>query len=623
MLLRGAVLSTLLLVTGMAPALGAHPSAPAVPAPSSGGPPDARGLPTASQLRPYTPLEIVLRLPHGRPFVSALEDAQRVDLDEWGYSGPIHDLDGDGLGEVVITHHTSSVGLDRPGGTVATIAVHDGASGGLLWAKKWPDTAGVFAMGARVGPDAANGVIVFQWVQNSDGTEIELSFDALNARGRSLWSKSYLTRITYGGNVLYTVDGLLTADVFDGAAGKQTDLLLGMGRHVAVSYNYSVTDIATTILDGNGANERAHPGSYQSFNFFPIPWATGDLSNDGLDDYVLTRAGPAVVRDAEGAPVITTTGVLTARRGDSGATLWEQALDLGWFAWVSGRRDVTLGPEPDLLVAVYDFDEVSGLLPFVLFPEDREEITLVEGSSGRLMWTRPGFWHMVAGNVDRDGGPDVLTFEAVWGDRSITTKIRAYSTSGDLLYRRTYETDHAAARFGWSMWGVGPAGDVHPDRIRDVAIYHAGGAGPATAAYDTFIVDGRDGKLHMRGGRELMALGASLDRDGSDLIATCSVPPGALQMEGIAGTDGRSLWTSLLEFDVPVPERTLNVWPLAARLTRGVGEDVILNVITRQGSHVVVLDGHGGRLLWTKQMTGLVNPARPGDPEAAGYCSDD
>ncbi|HVF53984.1 MAG TPA: hypothetical protein VNC78_10350 [Actinomycetota bacterium] len=576
------------------------------------GDPSSRLLPTS----PRHPFDILRTVSEVEELTDRVRRAQELELEEYSFAEAVHDLTGDGLDDVLLHRYsfTFDASVSPPVERTRTrISLLEGRTGRRIWTKRWASegAGGSFAFEAITGDPARNGLFVMSVTETSGAAtpmvyRFVYEIEALSPRGRSLWSADFESTWLFEIGVV-TITGLLTLDVFDGIGGRQTDLLLGTGEYVEIGLT-SVTDISAAVVDGLDGRSVAHPGRVHSVNFFPVPWPVGDLNEDRKQDYVFTMSGPYVGTDEENQPVVTTSGVLSARRGDDGSIIWDEPLDLGLFAYVQDGGDITGSDIADLLVSTVHISATDLLGLVALSVKVRQRIHLVEGSLGTRMWERPGEAALVPGDIDGDESRDVVTFAWISGRDHVGTKLRAYDSYGELLYVRRHELEHAAtAAATWQGVGWWHAGDVHRDGSKDPFLWHEIGTGPRDLANETLVVDARDGRVDFRGGNQIQPLAAPLDHKGADLFEGCWTPPGSVGIAGLTGDEGRGLWSRSLAFELPLPPRGVGIYADAGRLARGAETDVVLNVWSPRAGYVVALDGRTGEEMWSLQVHGVPN----------------
>lgn len=598
---------------------------PAAAAPSPTFPPEpgagvgigANGRRTLS-LRPRDAIDAISRMPGLSLAAENMRRAQALALEEYSYAQAVHDLNGDGLDEVVI--FLTRYFFDPVAGDTTEIRMQvvNGLDGSRIWSRKWEVEGGGGAgvVEAQTGPKGENGL----WIISArlddtlpvylQGFTILYDFQAVDAKGRDLWShearSQYLFTLT-----TFSIFGMLTADIFDGIGGPQSDFLAATGEYVETGFA-SVSEYQVSVVDGGQGDVTDHGLPIVSLDFPPSVRGVRDIDEDHKDDYVVMLAGPYIGTDEEDTPFVVTDGVVSSRSGDAGEILWDTPLDVGRYAWFESNEDITAGKTADLVIATFDYDIVA-LDPLGLLGQIQNVVTgihLIEGRYGERMWDRPGDAAYVPGDIDGDGRNDVITLALILSTDTLGTLVRAFGSDGRRLYRKAHRysfdlTDLFSFAYIWWM----RAGDVHPDDRDDLFVRHEVETGPGLNHGEGLIIDAVDGERQVRTTIDVIPLAAPLQGRGSDLWQSCWRAPGSVTLNMLAGDDASLLWGRSLQFDIPATRRGHFVWTHAAR-TSPQGNDVVLDVQGIRFGWVGVLDGRTGEARWIRQMYGVDNKMR-------------
>ncbi len=221
--------------------------------------------------------------------------------------------------------------------------------------------------------------------------------------------------------------------------------------------------------------------------------AGGDLDGDGIPDLLV--GDPRYFGPGGGS-----VRVLAGSDGSVILSISSPGGEPSFGSTASSVGDLDLDGIPDLAAGL-DRDGAGNPCARVFSGGDGSLLWTLDGPSGSFLF---GYWTRPAGDVDRDGTPDVLA-----SDIGVAGQVRAFSgATGALLH--AWGTGSPSDGFGWDMMGIG---DLDRDGYGDVAI----------AAPQTNSVDGA-GYVRLLSGRHGSAIfdvaGSSRkDNLGSFLVA--------------------------------------------------------------------------------------------------------
>ena len=530
------------------------------------------------------------------------------DLERWEWFGRTftRDWSDDGAADDFSIHEVFTV----QGTTVrteATVRAAAGASGEILWTKRWKradDTVFLFSE-ATVGRGVP-GIIVTEvngW--NFSTTGIGYRFTAFTNRGKKVWTRAFQSTIAGDWPIYYAAtDYIVTAELLDALPGKADDMLIASGAVIVPpAWGLASGSITARVIDGRDGSIVEHPLPEIGAGFVPFAGAMDDFDRDGLDDYVYVNQRPNVVPGEDGgtAPVAASTGLVAARRGTDGFPLWTGGgIDLSEHnAQLTNLGDMVGTKEGEVFVETQ--------VQFLGSQMDTYTY-MFEGEMGRLVWKRPGLWPYSPGDVDDDGTRDVLTKHYYSDDGFVEEKVRAYSGKGRRLWRRDYRLENPLETCcSWLIhWGGGwGAGDYNGDGASDGAVWLYANGAPLTDVDDdvkSLIVDAASGDVLAEGGEEFQALGPPAVDGGYSDYARVYWDTGGARIEVYDGTSNTLLTSSDLEFDVPLPPKKSFVYVESGRLNRDRCADVAVSVYAPTGLFEVMLDGSDGSILWWRSI---------------------
>ncbi|MDQ3916402.1 MAG: hypothetical protein M3323_13915 [Actinomycetota bacterium] len=551
------------------------------------------------------------RSPHAERFLDALAQAEEIGSAHFVYADPVHDVTGDGRSDVlsvdIYVVFTSEPGVVFPSieyEVRVVLRLLEGATGDLLWTKRARFKNGYMGIvEARVGNGARNGFALLVF----DGAvgpvqQRRFTIRTITGAGRPVWARTW-EAVTVDQFPFYGYANVpVTLGAFDAYDGPATDYLVGLGN-IAVAGVAWVADIRAVSVHGADGAETEHLVHEVGVGtVLPAPWATRDLSGDGLDDYVFVNPMPQV---AQGEESPEPGGVVRGRIGADGTLVWERGgydFSGALVVWAFPISDVVGNPRHDVTLSAWMHD--SGR-------KSDWDLYLVDGASGGPRWRRFGAWPYVPGDVNGDGDDEVIARDVVFGRRlkTATTNLWAYDVTGKTIWKRSYtvRTDGpltcAAGCSSGAGVGFGSAGDLQPDGVRDSYVSTHISHDPGTETTVRYLVDGKTGRRSLVSGEELFPLAAAVDLRGAD-VAQAQWRDGSVAVAAATAT-GRTLWEAAVSFGVALEPGKIQLDVVAATLDRDRCPDLVVSINARRGKYVAALDGGDGSLLWMKTLDGL------------------
>lgn len=470
-----------------------------------------------------------------RVVVTALNGATGREL--WSREGagwieliPSGDLDG-ARGSDLLSVEMSV--QDAPGAYRATLVLSGvrGTDGTSMWSRRFEGTSTGFAVGPT-GGDIHTGASVPVAVivdANGDGAR-----DVLVERRDGAW-------LSDGGTQTYRGIDAVVYEIVSGRTGAPLTLITP-GKPTAQVQAMPAGDLSGDDLedvvvvsftygeDGRSAGPAtvtAYPGRGG-----PPLWETEIAASDypHARGYRLRRGARSdvVVVSSE---VDRATGELRGTRlqalaGEDGAVLWTSRFAAS--ADVTAAGDATKDGGTELLVTTARYDGRS--------ESPREAVALVDGASGRRLWSRSAVAPRVVGDATRDGVVDILETRRT-GSGAKARRFAEFSSGAD--GRRVW-TRELAAREAMS----GLYADLTGDRRADLVVCTARGDRIAYGAADG--ATGRDlwrRRVTAPGGAIFLDT-AAIRRGGADILESANAHGERREIVTAArsGRDGGALW---------------------------------------------------------------------------------
>lgn len=557
----------------------------------------AAAVPAAAREQPRQTHRVFYErtLPAARALAAGAE--QVGDSHNYYFVQPIHDLDGDGIGDVIvqvydITSAPVDVRFTSSTGSLTAYAL-SGRTGRELWSRTedYADgSAGVMPL--RVGEDATNGVVVFKVEGGTAAYTIELN--ALDGSGEQLWSQTVTSSYNfYTGAGLFTpagaaTDAPTTFHRFNGVEGSAQDLLLAVSDYVVSRGGQQVGTTEAKAIDGVDGSVVDYGISATSTEMVPYADAIADVTGDGLDDVVMLTKESG--RD-----------LVVAYDSSDSSELWQLETRFSDYVWTRRMPDLAGDSKRDFVVAFQR--------------GNRHVFHVVDAGRGRVAWSGRAWAPYPIGRADRDRRQDVGGFGFVSERRRQGTRFLVFSSGGRRLYSRVHESDVSSCRRNCILFSfLLQAGDLNGDAVKDryVTQWLVGGQ---SRSRNDYVVSGRTGRKLYR--RKLIPLLGNVDGRGAGDLATLSRKNGGLLLRTLTGKGARLVWRSRVRWPgFTRPAFPLQPYGAALQLDRDGCDDVLLMARTGRGAVLTALDGRTGKPKWSSGMgddrTPKVVRRRPG-----------
>jgi hypothetical protein len=500
------------------------------------------------------------------------------------------------LAELIPAGHLHGSGADvldyRLGATragfSAGITARSARTGAALWSRTLTGTKESipfpFPDVDRVGAARRPGVLlVNESIPVQNGTHpATLTVKAVSGAGKTLWTKSLTGSVTLNGSGETETDvPVVVGDIHD-RVGSGHDLLIDLvNATTSFSTDTDSGEVEPDVLSAVDGSISPVGTPVTSTAGEPTAVPVPDLSHDGLDDIAVT------------VPRTPTTGQVVAERGDTGATLWTTKR-VPLIGEVQPIGFVSHAHTQDLTVETFGR---AGL---------RE--TLLDGTSGKVLWTHPGECAFDIGRagVHRRPAVGVVTSSGEQtGSRSAVTRVTvaAVAAHGSLVFRRSVVAKATSNKDVHSASGteiITPFDDVQPDGSTDLLVKVAATAGKVTAA-KTVIVSGRDG-AEITSPNGTPADGSLQRGSGTDLVKEikASSPKHSITVAGYDAAAGRKLYAEAVAGTRRLhPEVVYGV-----RVTGHHCSDLVVNAEGRTGSFVGLFDAKAQPLWIVRASSG-------------------
>jgi hypothetical protein len=533
------------------------------------------------------------------------------------------------LGELIPAGHltgtSSTEVLDyrlgrKKGVFSAGVTARSARTGAAIWSRTIAGVKGDFPFPFpevdHVGAPSKPGVLL---INQSDplfanGTNpVTLTVKALSGAGVTLWTRTLTGSITLNksGETLTNVPTLV-GDIHD-RAGAGHDLLVNVINATLSFTSLTLTEsgsVQPEVLSAADGTVSSRGALASSTSGVPDAAPSPDLNRDGLDDITVSVPG------SHGA------GHVVAEQGNTGAVIWtsrnvpvREGADVEPIGFVSHAQtqDFIVRNEPKTFSRAGSDDS------------EFTSISLVDGTTGRLLWTHRAVCAFDIGHAGRHLRRAVgLVTDAGNKESSksstsrVTMVVRA--VHGGVIVRRTVTataTAKRAAHSGSAIVEVEAFGDIQPDRAADLLVKVSATLGSTTAS-KTVMLSGRNGaEVDLVDG---MPTDGSLQRGaGTDLVkATKGSTLGRRAM--IAGYDaatGKQFYRRSIA-------RTHGLHGLLAYGIRVTGHhcsDLVVNAVGATGSFTGLFDAKGDPLWTLRAGTGRITGGRVTDTKApAAYC---
>ena len=554
-------------------------------------------------------------------FFPFLEDDARVRTGRAMWGDAVPDMTRDNSADVIETdlrYRYEIGGRQDPLRTVdaqtnTRITLRSGRSGKKIWKKKFDRDAYPFSM--RVGRDGRHGIVVMSGLWNFYATteESTLRFDAFDRKGKHLWTQEFRSISYYDMLGYVTEDALMVAAPFNGIRGRADDLLIGLATMVSPLWDAQTTTVRTLTIDGRDGSQTAHPVVDIGIDWWPVPLPTGDLDNDGLDDFATTNKLGFDPGSSESQEPPSVGGTVYTRKGTNGVPIWTTSgLKMDIYAWTTRLPDVVGTNRPEVGVSTYVPRRSSVPIPIDLpllgFTRYIPRVYLLEGSAGAKQWHRRSDWVYSPGNIDGRGKPDLMlgTYRVKYRKNKSILDQTAVDGYGKDIWKRSltwnYDTMPCPrdACFAWAWGWLDWSPNYQPDRVRDSLFAQEVQQNQAFEDHNTRGIDGRNGRVRFEDETDarIQTAGTAIDGRGSDLVA---FEYGKEDNEvRVSARDGRNrmLWTGMLGGPDGLVPRRSGFWAQGFKLEGDRCGDLVINGWERDNSFYGVFDGGSGRLKW-------------------------
>jgi hypothetical protein len=507
------------------------------------------------------------------------------------------------LGEIIPAGHLTGTSTtqvldyrlgDRKGVFSAGVTARSARTGAAIWSRTITGVKGDFPFPFpevdHVGTPSKPGVLLINQSNPlfANGTNpVTLTVTAVSGAGVTLWTKTLTGSITLNksGETLTNVPSL-AGDIHD-RVGAGHDLLVNV-TNATVSFTSSIAEsgnVQPEVLSAVDGTVSARGALVTSTSGVPAAAPAPDLNRDGLDDITLS------------VPVSHGAGHVVAEQGNTGAVIWtSRNVPVRDGADVEPIGFVSHAHTQDLIVS----NQLTTLPQKASDDSEFKSVSLVDGTTGRLLWTHRA---VCAFDIGRAGAhlrravglvTDAGNKQSPRSSTSrVTMQVRAIN--GNVIVRRTVTvtaTTKRDAHSGSSIVEVTPFGDIQPDGAADLLVKVSARLG-STTINKTVIISGRngaevavvngmptDGSLQRGNGTDLVKAtkGSTLARPA--MIAGYDAATGKrFYRRSVAGTRGLH---SLLAYGIKVTDHHCS--------------DLVVNAVGTTGSFTGLLDAKGDPL---------------------------
>ncbi len=495
----------------------------------------------------------------------------------------IHDLTGDGAQEVLLERWLLAfdpVGFGLSGDYRALVV--DGRRGDRMWTYR-DELHGGFPLLA-MGIDLAEGEpgLLFPEADNqsAESPTYRATFEAVDARGESRWTRSFTTTYNLVTGGIAGTDVPTAFDVFEPDGDDTTELLVALTDYVRASIpDKAVARSEVYALDGADGSLLPLGTVGPDLHWFHSIQGGPDVDGRGGDDFVV--AGNENTPDA----------YLEVRSGLTGDVVWRKAARFGWYPWASGVPDMTSDGRPDLVIGWER-------------PNTDERVFQVwDAQKARPVWKAEGIFPYLLGDQDRDGTIDIGAFEFIREDGRYGARFLAFSR-GRLLYERSHVENLAPCQS--SCFSAGfylSAGDLDGDSLRDTYVLANVPDGDGMRVVE-YAVRGADGRL-LYERRRLTPVRGSIDGGrGGDLLGFALAGPNRLLLTAYDGITRAVLWSRTYRMAGLRNLGPYGAYDAADRLDRDPQHELLVAFSARRAQTLAALDAHSGDVLWQKAVTG-------------------
>jgi hypothetical protein len=490
----------------------------------------------------------------------------------------VHDLDGDGASEVLLERWR--ITLDPVvfafTGTYEA-RVLDGASGRVEWTygndfeRGWPVLAQPVSLG-----EGRPGFVFFTIDEaTAEAPTRRVTLDAAYGSGEIVWTRAFTSTYNYATGSAAASDVPTTVSRFEPDGDEATEYL------VALTDFAGAATVRSDVYALDAADGSLSPlGEVGPDPFLDHSIGTGpDIDGRRGDDFVVVGAEN------------TDDAYMAARSGLDGSPIWETPAKLGRGTWTSPVRDMSGDGAWDLAVG---WDRPNDDEPIFQFWDARRGVPL---------WKAHGVFPYVLGDHDRDGRPDVGSYEFIHDENRSGARFQAFSR-GRLLYRTTQvqkplRCTGFCSSFGFYLDG----GDIDADGLRDTYVLVTMSDGQRSEVHE-YAVAGADGGLLYRQRRLSPVLGSLDAGPGTDLVGFARAGKDEVRVEALDGDSRRTLWSRSYRMRGADGLGPFGAYDAAAELDGDRGSELVLEVTAGAARTLVAVDGRSGEILWQRPLTG-------------------